>query len=154
MSRSLLIASAVAAFATTAAAPSRAETMDELYAKAKPEGSLTLYAAGPTEPHERSAKAFEQRFPGLKVSITGGFSNVLNAKINQQLKDNKPNFVQGNLPVARSVATGENAATLDASSSSWRFKREGQPIEVIFSAEDETPVFTVTAGIFKDAPHP
>src|SRR5712692_2321816 len=241
MSRSLLIASAVAAFATTAAAPSRAETTDELYAKAKPEGSLTLYAAGPTEPHERSAKAFEQRFPGLKVSITGGFSNVLNAKINQQLKDkkveadlvifqtiqdfvawkkqgvllnfkpdgfdqiypnyrdpdgayvavaantltyaynpklvrpedapksardflkpifhgklisvypadddaalylfttivtkygwsfmdkymaNKPNFVQGHLPVARSVATGENAATLDASSSSWRFKRE------------------------------
>jgi ABC-type Fe3+ transport system substrate-binding protein len=271
MSRSLLIVSALAALSITAAAPSRAETTDELYAKAKPEGSLTLYAAGPTEPHERSAKAFEQRFPGLKVSITGGFSNVLNAKINQQLKDkkveadlvifqtiqdfvawkkqgvllnfkpdgfdqiypnyrdpdgayvavaantltyayntklvrpedapksardflkpifhgklisvypadddaalylfttivtkygwsfmdkymaNKPNFVQGHLPVARSVATGENAATLDASSSSWRFKREGQPIEVIFSAEDETPVFTVTAGIFKDAPHP
>ena len=67
---------------------------------------------------------------------------------------NKPNFVQGHLPVARSIVSGENAATLDASSSTWRFKREGQPIEVAFSAEDETPVFTVTAGIFKDAPHP
>ena len=63
--------------------------MDELYAKAKAEGALTLYAAGPTEPHERSAKAFEQRFPGLKVSITGGFSNVLNSRINQQLADKK-----------------------------------------------------------------
>ena len=267
----LRLASVLAALAIAAATPSRAETMDELYAKAKPEGSLTLYAAGPTEPHERYAKAFEQRFPGLKVSITGGFSNVLNSRINQQLTDkkveadlvifqtiqdfvgwkrqglllsfkpegfdqvypnyrdpdgaytavaantltyayntklvrpedapksaldflkpmfqgklisvypgdddaalylfttivtkygwsfmdrymaNKPNFVQGHLPVARSVVSGENAATLDASSSTWRFKREGQPIEVVFSAEDETPVFTVTAGIFKDAPHP
>jgi ABC-type Fe3+ transport system substrate-binding protein len=267
----LLGAAVLVALAIAPAAPAQAETMDELYAKAKSEGSLTLYAAGPSEPHERSAKAFEQRFPGLKVSISGGFSNVLNQRINQQLKDrkveadlvifqtiqdfvgwkrqgallnfkpegfdkvypnyrdpdgayvavhvntltyayntklvrpedapksardflkpmfrgklisvypadddaalylfttivtkygwsymdeymaNKPNFVQGHLPVARSVASGENAATLDASSSTWRFKREGQPIEVIFSAEDATPVFTVTAGIFKDAPHP
>jgi ABC-type Fe3+ transport system substrate-binding protein len=67
---------------------------------------------------------------------------------------NKPTFIQGHLGVARSVATGENAATFDATSSAWRFKREGQPIEVLFSEADETPVFTVTAGIFKDAPHP
>jgi ABC-type Fe3+ transport system substrate-binding protein len=271
MNRSLPIVAALTALVTTVVVPAVAETMDELYAKAKAEGALTLYAAGPTEPHERSAKAFEQRFPGLKVSITGGFSNVLNTRINRQLADkkveadlvifqtiqdfvgwkkqgallsfkpdgfeqvyphyrdpdgayvavhvntltyayntrlvrpedaprsaldflkpmfrgklisvyphdddaalylfdtivakygwtymdrymeNKPSFVQGHLPVARSVATGENAATLDASSSTWRFKREGQPIEVIFSAEDDTPVFTVTAGIFKDAPHP
>jgi ABC-type Fe3+ transport system substrate-binding protein len=257
MNRSLPIAAALAALAALPA-PARAETMDELYAKAKAEGGLALYAAGPTEPHERNVKLFEQRFPGLKVSITGGFSNVLNARVNQQLKDkkveadlvifqtiqdfvgwkqqgvlasfkpegfeqvypnyrdpdgaytrlvrpedapksaldflkpifqgkltsvypgdddaalylfttivnkygwnfmdrymaNKPNFVQGHLPVARSIVSGENAATLDASSSTWRFKREGQPIEVAFSAEDETPVFTVTAGIFKDAPHP
>ena len=267
----LLVASVLAALAAAAAAPAAAETMDELYAKANPEGALALYAAGPTEPHERNVKIFEQRFPGLKVSITGGFSNVLNARVNQQLTDkkveadlvifqtiqdfvgwkqrgvlasfkpegfdqvypnyrdpdgayvavaantltyayntklvrpeeapksaldflkpifqgklisvypgdddaalylfttivnkygwnfmdrymaNKPNFVQGHLPVARSIVSGENAATLDASSSTWRFKREGQPIEVAFSAEDETPVFTVTAGIFKDAPHP
>ena len=67
---------------------------------------------------------------------------------------NKPNFVQGHLPVARSIVSGKKAATLDASSSTWRFKRQGEPIEVAFSAEDETPVFTVTGGIFKDAPHP
>lgn len=253
------------------ASSSRAETVDELYAKAKSEGPMALYGAGPIEPRERFAREFEQRFPGLKVIVTGGFSNALNQKIAQQIKDkkietdlmffqtvqdfvgwkrqglllnfkpegfdkvaenfrdpdgayvaigaipityayntklvapadvprsardflkpvfqgkvitvypgdddaalylfttivtkygwsfmdkymaNKPNFIQGHLPVARSVAKGENIATFDATSSVWQFKREGQPIEVIFSAEDETPVFTVTAGIFKDAPHP
>ena len=85
----LLVASVLAALAAAAAAPAAAQTMDELYAKAKPEGGLALYAAGPTEPHERNVKIFEQRFPGLKVSITGGFSNVLNSKVNQQLKDKK-----------------------------------------------------------------
>jgi ABC-type Fe3+ transport system substrate-binding protein len=67
---------------------------------------------------------------------------------------NKPNFIQGHLPVARSVAEGNNAATLDATSSVWPFKRAGQPVEVAFSEIDETPVFTLTGGIFKDAPHP
>ena len=38
----------------------------------------------------------------------------------------KPNFIQGHLPVARSVASGENIATFDASSSVWPFKREGK----------------------------
>ena len=66
---------------------------------------------------------------------------------------NKANYVQGHLPVARSVASGENIVTLDASSSVWPFKREGK-LEVVWSAEDETPVFTLTGGIFKDAPHP
>ena len=72
-----------------AAAPAAAETMDELYAKAKAEGAMSLWAAGPTAPHEGHAKAFEQRFPGIKVSITGGFSNVLNSRINKQLTDGK-----------------------------------------------------------------
>lgn len=264
---------AILALATLpfAAAPAAAETMEELYAKANAEGAIAIYAAGPTEPHERFARDFEQRFPGLKVSITGGFSNVLNSRINQQIKDkkaeadliifqtiqdfvgwkqqgallnfkpegfdqvaenfrdndgayvaigaipmtyayntklvaptdvpksaldflkpvfrgklisvypgdddaalylyttivtkygwgfmdkymaNQPNFIQGHLPVARSIVSGENHATFDATSSVWRFKREGQPIEVLFSPEDETPVFTVTAGILKDEPHP
>src|SRR5690348_1027673 len=65
----------------------------------------------------------------------------------------KPNFVQGHLPVARSVAAGENIATFDASSSVWPFRREGK-VEVVWSPVDETPVFTLTGGIFKDAPHP
>ena len=66
---------------------------------------------------------------------------------------NKPNFVQGHLPVARSVASGESIATFDASSSVWEFKRQGK-LDVVVSPEDETPVFTLTGGIFKDAPHP
>src|SRR5262249_32403121 len=44
---------------------------------------------GPTAPWEASARIFEQRYPGIKISITGGFSNVLDKKIDQQLKDNK-----------------------------------------------------------------
>ena len=66
---------------------------------------------------------------------------------------NKANYVQGHLPVARSVASGENIVTLDASSSVWEFKRQGK-LEVVWSEVDETPVFTLTGGIFKDAPHP
>jgi len=38
----------------------------------------------------------------------------------------KPNFIRGHLPVARSVASGENIATFDASSSVWPFRREGK----------------------------
>jgi ABC-type Fe3+ transport system substrate-binding protein len=65
----------------------------------------------------------------------------------------KPSFIQGHLPVARSVASGESIATFDASSSVWPFKREGK-LEIVWSGVDETPVFTLTGGIFKDAPHP
>jgi hypothetical protein len=43
----------------------------------------------PTAPWEARARIFEQRYPGIKVSITGGFSNVLNARVNQQLAANK-----------------------------------------------------------------
>ena len=66
---------------------------------------------------------------------------------------NKANYVQGHLPVARSVASGENIVTFDASSSVWEFRRQGK-LEVVWSPEDPTPVFTLTGGIFKDAPHP
>ena len=57
--------------------------MDELYAKAKAEKSVVYYSGGPVAPYEAFARQFEQRFPGLKVSITGGFSNVLNEKISR-----------------------------------------------------------------------
>jgi ABC-type Fe3+ transport system substrate-binding protein len=70
-------------------AATRAETIDELYAKAKAEQSLTIYAGGPVSNYERLAREFEQKFPGITVSITGGFSNVLNDKIEQQFKAGK-----------------------------------------------------------------
>ena len=247
-----------------------AETMDELYAKAKAEKTLVFYAGGPAAPHEARAKRFMEQFPGVNVSVTGGFSNVLNADIEkgiaagnlavdmavfQTVQDfvawkkrgkllefkpdgfdqiypnirdpdgaymavsvsvltyayntsklaaadaprsaldflkpifagnvitcypadddatlylydlivekygwswmdkymaNKPNFVQGHLDVARSVASGANIASFDASPSVWPFKRDGK-LEVVWSAIDESPAFTASAAIFKDAPHP
>jgi ABC-type Fe3+ transport system substrate-binding protein len=262
---------AVLAATVPCALAAHGQTLDDLYDKAKQEKSLTFYAGGPAAPHEARAGEFQRRFPGITVSVKGGFSNVLNDQINQQIKArkletdmaffqtvqdfvqwkkdgvlaahkpdgfdqimpnlkdpdgtymalsanaityawntrlvrpedapksaldflkpafsgklisvyphdddaalylfhlivqkygwswmerymaNKPNFIQGHLPVARSVAEGHNAATLDATSSVWPFKRAGQPVEVAFSEIDETPVFTLTGGIFKDAPHP
>ena len=70
-------------------APASAETLDELYAKAKPEKSLVIYAGGPVTNYEPLAREFERKFLGLTVSIEGGFSNVLNQKIEQQFKDGK-----------------------------------------------------------------
>src|SRR5262245_6238354 len=62
-----------------------AEGLQQLYEQAKAEKSLVLYAGGPAAPHERYAREFEQRFPGVTVSVTGGFSNVLNQEIEQQI---------------------------------------------------------------------
>ena len=269
--KSVRLSTAALAAMVACATATHAQTLDELYEKAKQEKSLVFYAGGPAAPHEARAAEFQRRFPGISVSVTGGFSNVLNEKINQQIKAkkletdmaffqtvqdfvqwkkegvlaaykpdgfdqvmpnlkdpdgsymalsanaityawntrlvqpedvpksaldflkpvfagklisvyphdddaalylfhlvvqkygwgymdrymaNKPNFIQGHLPVSRSVAEGSNAATLDATSSAWPFKRGGQPIEVAFSEVDETPVFTLTGGIFKEAPHP
>jgi ABC-type Fe3+ transport system substrate-binding protein len=70
-------------------APGYAETLDQLYAKAKDEKSLVIYAGGPVSNYEPLAREFERQFPGLTVSIEGGFSNVLNQKIEQQFKDLK-----------------------------------------------------------------
>jgi ABC-type Fe3+ transport system substrate-binding protein len=66
-----------------------AETLDELYAKAKAEKSLVIYAGGPVSNYEPLAREFESKFPGLTASIEGGFSNVLNQKIEQQFKEGK-----------------------------------------------------------------
>ena len=232
-------------------APATAETMDELYAKAKPEKAVVFYSGGPVAPYEAFAREFEQRFPDLKVSITGGFSNVLKTvqdfvawkkqgvllsfkpegfeqiapvfrdpdgaftttKVNpigyaynsnsvtaaqaprsaldflkaqfvgklitcypadddatlyqfytivqkygwsfmDKYMAAKPTFVQGHLGVARGVAGGSSLATFDSTATAAELKRSGQPIEFLLSAEDPTPIFTLTAGIFKDAPHP
>src|ERR1700722_17104422 len=67
----------------------QAETVDQLYDKAKAEGTLVLWGAGPTSGYETAVRLFEQRFPGIKVSLTGGFSNVLNTKGEGQLKRNQ-----------------------------------------------------------------
>src|SRR5215467_1863210 len=71
------------------ASPAAAESMDELYAKAKAEKSVVIYSGGPVAPYESFAAEFQQRFPGIAVAITGGFSNVLNSRINAQLHDRR-----------------------------------------------------------------
>ena len=72
-----------------AAAAARAETADEIYAKAKSEGALVFYAGGPTAPWEAAANLFKQKYPGIEVKIEGGFSNVLDRKIDDQIKAGK-----------------------------------------------------------------
>ena len=74
---------------TTDAPPARAQSLDDLYANAKNEGALAFYAGGPTAPWETRAKAFGELYPGIKISIGGGFSNVLDKRIDQQIAAGK-----------------------------------------------------------------
>jgi ABC-type Fe3+ transport system substrate-binding protein len=76
------MAVAAALFASSA---TQAQSADELYTKAKTDKALVLYGGGPAAPYERMAKEFQQRYPGIAVSVTGGFSNVLDRKIDDQL---------------------------------------------------------------------
>jgi ABC-type Fe3+ transport system substrate-binding protein len=75
----------LAALLACCVAPARAESIDELYEKAKVEKTLVLYGAGPTGSHDRWIRDFQQRFPGVTVALTGGLSTALNKKIEQQL---------------------------------------------------------------------
>jgi len=67
----------------------QAQNAGDLYEKAKAEGALVVYAGGPTAPWEATARQFSERYPGVTVSVTGGFSNVLDKQIDQQLTDGK-----------------------------------------------------------------
>jgi ABC-type Fe3+ transport system substrate-binding protein len=86
LSRILALAAAAWLGCTTQA---RAETIDELYQKAKAEKTVVLYGAGPTGSHDRWIKEFEQRFPGVTVTFAGGLSTALNKKIEEQLANRK-----------------------------------------------------------------
>jgi ABC-type Fe3+ transport system substrate-binding protein len=112
------------------AASARAQSLDELYGKAKSEGSLAFYVGGPTAPWEARAKAFEEKYPGIKISIGGGFSNVLDQKIDQQIAANK-------LEV--------DAAILQTIADYVRWKREGRLITF------KPPGFDNMDPAFKDA---
>jgi ABC-type Fe3+ transport system substrate-binding protein len=79
------VACLIVALALGCASTPQSETLQSLYEKAKPEKTVVLYGGGPVSQYEPFAKEFEQRFPGIKVSITGGFSNVLDRKIDAQL---------------------------------------------------------------------
>jgi ABC-type Fe3+ transport system substrate-binding protein len=250
----------------------RAETIDEIYAKAKAEKQLSFYAGGPTAPWEAAASRFKERYPGIAVTIEGGFSNVLDRKIDEQIKAkrltvdaaffqtvqdfvrwkkagqlhafkpdgfaridkhwkdkdgayvglsvnahpygynsqlvqpaevprsaldflkpafrgkivacypqdddatlytfdsitkkygwgywtkymaNQPKFIQGHLGVARSISAGDTLVTLDTiAGTSLGEKNAGKPQAIAFSLVDPLPIWALTAGVFKDAPHP
>ncbi len=67
----------------------RAESIDQLYEKAKQEGALTIYTGSGPSAAKGAADVFQKRFPGITVTAKGGFSNVLDLEIDQQLKDKK-----------------------------------------------------------------
>jgi ABC-type Fe3+ transport system substrate-binding protein len=71
------------------AQPATAQSADDIYAKAKSEGALVFYVGGPTAPWEAMAKTFNARYPGINVAISGGFSNVLDQKIDSQIAAGK-----------------------------------------------------------------
>ena len=84
-----LLAAALGLPGLLAATALPAPAQPQLHPEARTEGAFAFYVGGPTAPWEAKAKIFEQRYPGIKVSVTGGFSNVLDKKIDQQLKDDK-----------------------------------------------------------------
>jgi len=255
-----------------AVATSRAQSVDPLYEKAKLEKTVSLYGAGPSDPFKRWIEDFQKKYPGVAVAFTGGLSNFLDKKIDQQLADKameadvgifqtiqdfvrwkkagvltlfkpegfemidpafkdedgafttvsvnmvtyayntqavatadvpksaldflkpmfreklittdpsdddaalmafhaiidkygwsymdkymtqKPRFTQdGHATVSNAVAAGEMLATFDSTSTTPRLIREGKPIQLVLSQDDQTPLFLVSGAIFKDAPHP
>jgi hypothetical protein len=59
LSRRLLIIAGLTALGW----PASAQTMSELYEKAKAEGEQVIYGGGPVSLYEVPAKAFEQKYP-------------------------------------------------------------------------------------------
>jgi hypothetical protein len=85
----LAMVAAALGLSVSATLPANAQSLDDIYAKAKSEGDFAFYVGGPTAPWEAMAKVFEQRYPGIGISISGGFSNVLDKKIDQQIAGGK-----------------------------------------------------------------
>jgi ABC-type Fe3+ transport system substrate-binding protein len=130
MANRLAMALATLGLMASATLAAQAQSLDELYAKAKPEGAFAFYVGGPTAPWEARTKAFEEKYPGIKVSIGGGFSNVLDQKIDQQIAAKK-------LEV--------DAAILQTAADYVRWKREGRLVTF------KPPGFDKMDAAFKDA---
>lgn len=84
--RSAVIGMAVLAL-SCGASRANAQNIDALYAQAKVEKTVALYGAGPPEPFQRWIADFQNSYPGVTVEFTGGLSNALDKKIEQQLAD-------------------------------------------------------------------
>jgi hypothetical protein len=84
-----------------------AETIDQLSEKARQEKSLVIYAGGPVTNYEPLAREFEAKFPGISVSISGGFSNVLTSGSSGILSSTNPNLRHERRPGRRSAQAVE-----------------------------------------------
>jgi ABC-type Fe3+ transport system substrate-binding protein len=83
------LAAVTALAALVASGHACAQGIDDIYTKAKAEGAFVLYVGGPTAPWEARARTFGELYPGIKFAISGGFSNVLDKKIDQQIATGK-----------------------------------------------------------------
>jgi ABC-type Fe3+ transport system substrate-binding protein len=116
------------------AGPAAAETLDELYAKAKAEGEFTFYGGGPQRIYEDWIKQFEARFPGVTVKLTGGYSGGLAPLIDKQL-------------AARKVEV--DFVTFQAIQEFLRWKSEGVLLPFKMEGYDELdPTFRDPDGVF------
>jgi ABC-type Fe3+ transport system substrate-binding protein len=79
---------------------SGAQSPQELHDKAKLEKELVIYGGGPASLYEVPVREFERQFPGIKVSISSGFSNVLDKTIDAQLAAKK---LEADLAVLQTV---------------------------------------------------
>jgi ABC-type Fe3+ transport system substrate-binding protein len=119
-------------------AQARAESMDELYDKAKLETSVALYGAGPAGSHDRWIKAFQQKFPGVTVTFTGGLSNGLNRKIEQQLAAKK---MEADLAIFQTI---QDFAKWKRANALLLFKPEGSE-QIDPAYKDEDGAFTAVS---------
>lgn len=244
----------------------------DLYAAARSEGALTMYTGGASINSVPVTKAFNERYPGIEVTVVGAYSNVNDVKIDAQLREHNvsadiisfqtvqdfvrwnavgeltryrfpgfdlfdphyvdaggafaatnlnplsyayntqlvapadvprsaldflhpkfagrtitcyphdddatlylfhtlqqkygwefvdrymksgPAFVEGHAGVVQAIAAGEKSVTFDCSTHMVAGPQaKGQPIAVVFSKADPTPVFYNTTAILKAAPHP
>ena len=91
MTRWAMCLFAAVAVAAGAPAPAAADIdMAALHAAAKKEGALNVYAGGPRAPYLARIARFEAAYPGVKVELVNGPSNVLSERINKARAEGKP----------------------------------------------------------------
>jgi ABC-type Fe3+ transport system substrate-binding protein len=87
--RTIFAALLAPALAVLLGSSARAESLDDIYAKASAEGTLSIYGGGPARLYESWVKEYEARFPGIKVTVTGGYAGGLAPAIDKQIAAKK-----------------------------------------------------------------
>jgi ABC-type Fe3+ transport system substrate-binding protein len=137
LKRTQILPLLVAAFAACLA-QARAESMDELYDKAKLEQHVAFYGAGPSGSHDRWIREFQQKFPGVTVTFTGGLSNGLNQKIERQLAAGK---MEADLAIFQTI---QDFAKWKRANALLLFKPEGSE-QIDPAYKDEDGAFTAVS---------